>query len=59
MHVKLTVPMSGEKPWNVGDEFECSADEAKRLIDAGYAVPIVSAKIEKAVKKPAAETREG
>ena len=59
MLVKLTVPMSGEKSWNAGDEFECSADEAKRLIEAGFAVPIVSAKVEKAVKKPAAETREG
>lgn len=59
MNVKLLVPMGGEKSWNVGDEFECDADEAARLIEAGIAVPVVAAKIEKAVKKPAAETREG
>jgi len=59
MNVKLLVPMGGEKSWNVGDEFECDADEAARLIEAGIAVPIVTAKLEKAVKKPVAETREG
>jgi len=59
MKVKLLVAMSGEQSWNVGDEFDCADDEAIRLIEAGYAAPIATAKVEKAVKKPAAETREG
>lgn len=36
--VKLLVPMVGERSWSVGDEFECSVAEARRLIKGGMAV---------------------
>lgn len=55
--VKLTVGMSGAQSWNPGDEFECGADEAKRLIEAGYAVPLTDAKKETATAKAVKETR--
>lgn len=35
--VKLLVPMVGERSWSVGDEFECSVAEARRLIKGGMA----------------------
>lgn len=40
---------------NVGDEVEVSADEAKRLIAAGKAMPVRAAKPETATKKKTAE----
>ena len=59
MKVKLLIAMSGAQSWNIGDEFECSEGEAKRLIEAGYAAAISAPKVEKAAKKAATETREG
>lgn len=39
--VKLTTSMAGPAgSWNVGDEYECDAAEAARLIEAGFAEPI-------------------
>lgn len=35
--VKLLVPMVGARSWSVGDEFECSAAEARRLFKAKMA----------------------
>lgn len=35
--VRLLVPMVGEKSWNIGDEFECSAAEARRLFKGNMA----------------------
>ena len=39
-----------------GDEHDFPADEARRLIDAGYALPVGRAPVERAVTGPA-ETR--
>lgn len=55
--VKLTTALVGAVSHNVGDEFECGDDEAKRLIEAGFAVAIAAPKKEIAAKKPATETR--
>lgn len=40
-----------------GDEYEPDDAEAKRLIAAGFAVPVIEKKIERAVKKPIKEKR--
>lgn len=50
MKVKLIVPLAGVKPWNVGDEFECDAEEAKRLVQAGIAEAVAEQRVERAVK---------
>jgi hypothetical protein len=56
MQVKMLVCLAGARIMlNPGDEAEFADDEAIRLIDAGFAVP-VAPKIERAVKKPR-ETR--
>ena len=53
MKVKLLTPLaSAEGSYNAGDEYPCaSADEAERLIDAGFAEVIRTQKVEKAVKR--------
>jgi hypothetical protein len=52
MRVKMLVGLSGPAILlSPGDEAEFASDEAIRLIDAGFAVP-VAAPIERAVKKP-------
>lgn len=43
--------------YTIGDEAEVRQELAIELIDRGYAVPIVEAKVEKAVKKPKYEKR--
>lgn len=49
--VKMLVSMGGPAgTYGPGDTYECQADEAARLIAAGYAEPIPTAKIERAVK---------
>lgn len=59
MKVRLTTGLSGPAgSWQPGDTFECSAEEAARLIEAGYADSI-AAKAEKAVKAAAPVKREG
>lgn len=55
--VELTTALVGAKSYAPGDEFECSEAEAKRLIEAGFAVAIATVKKETASKKQAAETR--
>lgn len=42
---------------NPGDDHECDEAEAKRLIAAGYAVPIVEDVTERAVPSAAPESR--
>jgi hypothetical protein len=57
MKIKLLVSMAGPaRSWEVGDEDDFPDNEAINLIQAGFAVP-VEAKVEKAVKAPAAEKR--
>ena len=51
MKVKLLVSRVGpDGSFNVGDEIEVSADEAKRMMNKGQAAPVRAAKREKAVK---------
>lgn len=54
MKIKLLVSRAGPSgAFNVGDEIDVDGDEAKRLIEAGQAAPVRSAKPkpEKAVKQ--------
>lgn len=57
MKLKMLVSMVGGVSLAPGDIHECDSAEAKRLIEAGYAVPFAEQKMERAVKKPAPETR--
>ncbi len=60
MKIKMTVSMAGtEFTLDVNEETERFPDaEAQRLIEAGYAVPVVAAKIERTVlASPKIETR--
>lgn len=59
MKIVMTTSMVGaDFVLNVGDETARFGDaEAIRLIEAGYAVPAVEARIETAVKTPAREKR--
>ncbi|WP_088474369.1 hypothetical protein [Sphingopyxis witflariensis] len=51
MKVKLTASLSGANgAWSAGDAYECSDEEACSLIAAGFAVPDVAPKVERAVK---------
>jgi hypothetical protein len=52
MKVKLLIARaSADGAQNRGDEIEVSADEAKRMIEAGQATPVRDAKPEKAVSR--------
>lgn len=57
--IKMTASMSGVDfalaPGDVTDRFP--AEEEDRLVKAGFAVPHVEPRTEKATKKPAPETR--
>lgn len=59
MKIVMTTSMVGaDFALSVGDETTRFGDaEAIRLIEAGYAVPAVEARIETAVKTPAREKR--
>jgi hypothetical protein len=59
MKIKLTTCLAGvDHVWNPGDEVEVEAAEGRRLVEAGFAVPVASRAAEKAAaSKPAAETR--
>lgn len=59
MKIRMMVSMAGvDFALAVGEETERFPDgEACRLIDAGYAAPVESKKIERAVKKPSSEKR--
>lgn len=57
MKVRLLTGLSGPAgSWQPGDTYECTADEAARLIEAGFAES-TAPKRERAVKKPAPATR--
>lgn len=57
--IKMVISMSGVgfalAPGDITSQFP--ADEEKRLIEAGFAVPHRDDKAEKATKKPAPEAR--
>ena len=55
--VRLLTGLSGPfGNWQPGDSYECTAEEAARLIEAGFAES-AGARRERAVKKPAPATR--
>ena len=58
MLVRMEVGLSGPTyTLNRGDERDFPNDEAIRLIEAGFAVPVAEVTIEKAVKSQPRETR--
>ena len=58
MLVRMLASFAGtDVDWPSGSEQDLPPDEAKRLIDAGFAIPVSVAKIERAVAKPVKETR--
>ena len=58
MNIRMLVGISGnEYSLSPGDERDFPEREAIRLIEAGYAVPAVEAKIERAVAQPISERR--
>lgn len=60
MKVEMTVSMAGpDVAWNAGAEYDLDADEAKRLIDAGYAVPVGKPKPTTRESKTKVESRKG
>lgn len=60
MLIKMRTGLSGpDLLLQPGDEHEFPNDEAIRLINAGFAVPVAGQSIETAVQPPPAETRVG
>lgn len=58
MLVRLTTSLSGPRyTLGPGDEYEFPNDEAVRLMEAGFAVPVGEIDLERAVNQPATETR--
>lgn len=58
MIVRMLVGLSGPAyTLSPGHERDFPRDEALRLINAGYAVPVVETKAELAIKPPAPEKR--
>jgi hypothetical protein len=58
MLVRMLVGLSGPAYlWQPGDERDFPQEEALRLIEAGYAVPVTENKIERAVAVPVTEKR--
>jgi len=58
MIVELTVGLSGcEYSLGPGDRRDFPSDEAVRLIEAGYAIPVADKEIERAVSVPVFERR--
>ncbi|MCJ8051666.1 hypothetical protein GB928_004245 [Shinella curvata] len=58
MNIRMLVGLSGnEYSLSPGDTREFPDAEAIRLIDAGFAIPVVEQPIERAVKAPAPERR--
>lgn len=56
MKIKLLVSLAGPHgAFGPGDEYECSAEEAARHVEAGNAEYIRSATVEKAVRSPKIE----
>jgi hypothetical protein len=58
MLIRMTAGLSGPAySLGPGDERDFPQDEAIRLVDAGYAVPVARASIEVATKAPGPESR--
>lgn len=59
MKIKMLTSIAGaDFTLSVGDETDrFSGDEAQRMLDAGFAVPVSEVKVERAVKSPAVEKR--
>lgn len=58
MRVRMLVGLSGPAiQLEPGDEHDFLAAEAIRLIDAGFAMPVTSSDIERAVAEPSIEQR--
>jgi hypothetical protein len=58
MLVRMLVGLSGNKySLGPGDRHDFPQEEALRLIEAGYAVPVADHKIERAVAVPVTEKR--
>lgn len=58
MKIKLLVSLSGaDAAFSSGVEYDWDNEDAVRLIEAGFAVPVAEIKIERAVATPAAERR--
>ncbi len=56
MKVRLLTSFGNtQQIWNRGDDYECGADEAQRLVDAGIAEFVRTATLEKAIAKPKTE----
>lgn len=52
MKVILLTPLAGiNGAFTVGDPYDCSKDEAKRLIERGYAEPVKKTRSKKTAKK--------
>lgn len=59
MQVEMLVGLSGPTyTLDPGDRREFPQDEAVRLIEAGYAIPVSERQIERTVADPIIETRE-
>lgn len=60
MKIKMLVSLAGaDFVVSPGDEYECSAEEAKRHIEAGNAVPVAQPKVERAIKPAAKVEKRG
>jgi hypothetical protein len=58
MRIKMMVGLSGPTyTLNPGEERVFPDEEALRIVQAGFAVPVIDRDIETAVRKPAAERR--
>lgn len=58
MKIKMLVDMAGVGfSLSPGDEWETDDQQAKRLIEAGYAVPVAETKIETTTLEPVTEKR--
>lgn len=58
MKIRMTQSMAGHGfALSPGDEYDTDNDEAIRLIEAGFATPIVATEIETTTLEPSAEKR--
>lgn len=58
MRIKMLASFAGTSiDWPAGSEQELEAKEAVRLIEAGYAVPVATVKVETAAAAPVREKR--
>lgn len=60
MKIKLTTSIAGARfSHAAGEEIERDADEAKRLIDKGFAVPVAEKTSERATAKTPSKEKRG